>query len=163
LSSKQEEINEAFFQKRLSEALALREVLYPNCKAYRWVFGESDRLPGLVVDRYGDYLAVQALSAGMERFKNQLIHALVNLVSPHGIVWRTDAPVRALEGLKEEPPSVVWGTVPPRLEIVLENGSFYVDLLKGQKTGFYFDQRDNRQALAPFCGGKRVLDAFSYS
>ncbi|OGR90977.1 MAG: hypothetical protein A2992_04280 [Elusimicrobia bacterium RIFCSPLOWO2_01_FULL_59_12] len=163
LSSEQENIDAAFFQKRLTEAMALRERLYPSATAYRWVFGESDRLPGLVVDRYGDYLAVQVLSAGMERFKDVLIQALNQAAHPRGIVWRSDAPVRLLEGLKEEPPSVILGEVPPRVQITLENGSFYVDLLGGQKTGFYFDQRDNRQALAALCSGRRVLDAFCYS
>jgi 23S rRNA (cytosine1962-C5)-methyltransferase len=163
LSSQSEEIDEAFFCKRLSESLALRESLYPSTGAYRWVFGESDGLPGLVVDRYGDYLAVQALSAGMERFRDILISALEKTVHPKGIVWRSDAPIRALEGLKDEPPSVVYGAVPARVHIMLENGAFFVDLLGGQKTGFYFDQRDNRQALAPFCKDKRVLDAFCYS
>jgi 23S rRNA (cytosine1962-C5)-methyltransferase len=163
LSLQQEDIDQNFFQKRLSEALILRERIYPGTTAYRWIFGESDRLPGLVVDRYGDYLAVQALSAGMERFKDVLINALDAVVHPKGIVWRSDAPVRLLEGLKEEPPQTALGTIPPRIEIQLENGSFYVDLMGGQKTGFYFDQRDNRQALAPFCKDKRVLDAFCYS
>src|SRR5262249_44870267 len=92
-----------------------------------------------------------------------LIAALHRTMQTQGIVWRSDAPVRALEGLKEEPPAVIAGSVPPRIQISTENGSFYVDLLGGQKTGFYFDQRDNRQALAPFCAGKRVLDAFCYS
>jgi 23S rRNA (cytosine1962-C5)-methyltransferase len=163
LSSLPEEINDAFFIRRLNEALELRTKLFPGQQAYRWVFGESDRLPGLVVDRYGDYLAVQALSAGMERFRDVLIRAFEQTVHPKGIVWRSDAPVRALEGLKDEPPKVVSGEVPPRVQIETENGIFQVDLLAGQKTGFYFDQRDNRQALAPFCKGKRVLDAFCYS
>lgn len=163
LSSEKEDINEDFFIRRLQEALALREQVYPGCQAYRWVFGESDRLPGLVVDRYDAYLAVQVLSAGMELFKDLLIQVLVKLAQPKGIVWRSDAPVRQLEGLKEEASHVVYGEVPPRIVIRLENGFFDVDLLQGQKTGFYFDQRDNRQALAPFCAGKRVLDAFCYS
>jgi 23S rRNA (cytosine1962-C5)-methyltransferase len=163
LSNEREEIDVAFFKRRLEEARALREALYPGCNAYRWVYGESDRLPGLVVDRYGDYLAVQALAAGMERFRPVLIQALDELVHPKAIVWRSDAPVRALEGLKDEPPSVVAGELPARVHITLENGSFFVDLAAGQKTGFYFDQRDNRQALAAYCAGKRVLDAFSYS
>src|SRR5258708_353821 len=99
----------------------------------------------------------------MERFRDILIRALDQTVHPKVIVWRSDAPVRALEGLKEEPPLVVFGEVPERVHIMFENGAFFVDLRGGQKTGFYFDQRDNRQALAPFCKGKRVLDAFCYS
>jgi 23S rRNA (cytosine1962-C5)-methyltransferase len=163
LSGQREEIDAAFFARHLSQALAIRERLYPGTRAYRWVFGESDHLPGLVVDRYGDYLVLEVLSAGMERFKDVIVEDLKASVAPKGIVWRPDAPLRVLEGLPEGPPEVAWGTVPPRVQITLENGVFAVDLLTGQKTGFYFDQRDNRQALTPLCAGKRVLDAFCYS
>jgi 23S rRNA (cytosine1962-C5)-methyltransferase len=163
LSDQKEDIDKPFFKKRLTDARELRERFYPGSTAYRWVYGESDRLPGLVVDRFGDYLVVQALSAGMEIFKDMIVELLNEIARPKGIVWRSDAPVRALEGLKEEAPQAIAGSVPPRVEIATENGKFYVDLLGGQKTGFYFDQRDNRQALAPLCAGKRVLDAFCYS
>jgi len=163
LSSQKDEIDERFFEKRLTEAMDYRTWVYPNCKAYRWVFGESDRLPGLIVDRYGDYVAVQVLSAGMERFKDLVISLLSKILQPKGIVWRADAAVRELEGLKQEPPKVLHGDVPPRVEIETENGFFFIDLIGGQKTGFYFDQRDNRQALAALCRGKKVLDAFCYS
>lgn len=160
---KDQAIDADFFVRRLQAALALRESLYPGRRAYRWVFGESDRLPGLVVDRYDSVLSVQALSAGMENLKDTILQALVQVSGAAGIVWRTDAGLRELEGLPMGQPSVAWGTVPPRLEIETENGRFTVDPLQGQKTGFYFDQRDNRQALVPFCAGKRVLDAFCYS
>src|SRR5581483_5189604 len=94
LSNEPEDINEAFFEKRLLEARALRESFYPDCNAYRWIYGESDRLPGLVVDRYGDYLAVMALSAGMERIKELIVKSLDQVAHPKAIVWRTDSPVR---------------------------------------------------------------------
>jgi len=163
LSTQKEPIDEAFFARRLQEAQAWRQSAYPGCGAYRWVFGESDRLPGLVIDRYGDYVAVQAIAAGMERLKETLLAALRETARPKGIVWRSDASLRELEGLKPAPPQIVFGTVPPRVEFETENGRFEADLLAGQKTGFYFDQRDNRQALAALCRGKRVLDAFCYS
>jgi 23S rRNA (cytosine1962-C5)-methyltransferase len=162
-SQKDDVIDAIFFEKRLREALAFRESIYPGSRAYRWVFGESDRLPGLIIDRYGDYLVVQIISAGMERFKDTLMSLLQTIVQPKGIVWRPDASMRELEGLPQGDPEVVFGDVPPRIEIEIENGIFQLDLLGGQKTGFYFDQRDNRQALAPFCKGKKVLDAFCYA
>ncbi len=163
LTHQRERIDEAFFEKRLTGALILRQRLYPQTTAYRWVFGESDALPGLLVDRYGDYVAVQMVSAGMERLKDTVLAAVQKTTRPKGVVWRPDSSLRALEGLEEGPPEVASGEVPPRLSIELENGSFWVNLLSGQKTGFYFDQRDNREALAPLCAGKKVLDAFCYS
>ncbi len=160
---KDQEIDESFFEKRFTKAMDWREEMYPNCRAYRWIFGESDELPGLVVDRYGDYLVVQALSAGMERLKDMIISALQNVALPKGILWRADATLRELEGLPIEASTVVRGDIPPRVDIHTENGNFSVDLFGGQKTGFYFDQRDNRQTLAAYCKNMRVLDAFCYS
>ena len=160
---KDQEIDVPFFEKRFTKALDWREELYPDCRAYRLIFGESDELPGLIVDRYGDYLSVQVLSAGMERLQDVILTALQNVALPKGILWRADATLRELEGLPIEASKVVRGDIPPRIDIHTENGYFSVDLYGGQKTGFYFDQRDNRQALAPYCKGMRVLDAFCYS
>ena len=160
---KDQEIDQPFFEKRFTAALEWREELYPETHAYRLVFGESDELPGLIVDRYGDFLVVQALSAGMERLKDVIIPALEDVVLAKGILWRADATLRELEGLPIEASQVVFGKIPPRVDIQMENGHFAVDLYGGQKTGFYFDQRDNRQALAAYCKGARVLDAFCYS
>ena len=120
-------------------------------------------MPGLIIDRYGPYVAVQALSAGMERLKDMIIPALETVALPKGILWRADATLRELEGLPIEASKVVFGEIPPRVDIHTENGLFAVDLFGGQKTGFYFDQRDNRQALAAYCKNMRVLDAFCYS
>ena len=121
-------------------------------------------LPGAgFVDRYGDYVSAQALSAGMERLKDMIISALQNVSLSKGILWRADATLRELEGLPIEASTVVHGEIPPRIDITTENGSFSVDLFGGQKTGFYFDQRDNRKQLASYCKGMRVLDAFCYS
>jgi 23S rRNA (cytosine1962-C5)-methyltransferase len=162
-NQKDQEIDQGFFEKRFKNALDWRETVYPGCRAYRWIFGESDELPGLIVDRYGDYVVVQALSAGMERLKEVILSALQKVSQAKGILWRADANMRELEGLAIEPSHVVRGEIPPRVEIATENGVFSVDLFGGQKTGFYFDQRDNRRALAACCKGKRVLDAFCYS
>lgn len=163
LSSQKDEIDQLFFEKRLADAWAWRQTLYPESNAYRCVFGESDHLPGLMVDRYGDALVVQAVASGMERCRDLLVGALRRVFQPKAIVWRADSALRELEGLPQEPPEIVHGQVSGPVPIETENGKFWVDLLGGQKTGFYFDQRDNRQALAPFCRGKRVLDAFCYS
>lgn len=160
---KDEELNDVFFEKKLQAALTWRETVYPNTRAYRWIYGESDRLPGLLVDRFGDYVVVQAVSAGMERLKETLVAAIVRVSGAKGIVWRTDSGLRSLEGLPQEAPEIVHGQIPERVVIENENGIFRVDLVGGQKTGFYFDQRDNRQALAAYCKGKKVLDAFCYS
>ncbi len=163
LSSQKEEIDQRFFEKRFADALSWREKLYPGTHAYRLVFGESDRLPGLIIDRYGDHLAIQAIAAGMERCKETIVHALQAALAPKTIIWRADSALRELEGLPQGAPQVLHGTMPERIQINTENGKFWVDLAGGQKTGFYFDQRDNRQALAPYCKGKRMLDVFSYS
>src|SRR5580704_14667231 len=95
---KDQEIDESFFEKRFTKAMDWREEMYPDCRAYRWIFGESDELPGLIVDRYGDYVAVQALSAGMERLNEVIISALQNVALPKGILWRAYARLRELKG-----------------------------------------------------------------
>lgn len=158
-----EAINAAFFEARLRAARALRETLYPGCRSYRWVYGESDGLPGLLVDRFNDVAVVQAVSAGMERAQDELAAALMRAGALKGVLWRRDSSLRALEGLPVEAPRIAAGSVPETLRIETENGIFHVDLMKGQKTGFYFDQRDNRQAASAFAKGKKALDAFCYS
>lgn len=160
---KDEPIDQTFFRKRFAQALTWREELYPGTRAYRLVFGEGDRLPGLIIDRYGDAVVVQAIAAGMELCRELIVSALQSVLQPACIVWRADSSLRELEGLSTQPPKVVSGELSGKIQIETENGKFWVDLLTGQKTGFYFDQRDNRQALASLCKGKRVLDAFCYS
>lgn len=155
----------AFWRRRIERALAGRAALAadPATDAYRLVHAEADGLPGLIVDRYGEYLVLQFLILGMERRKEEIANLLVELAAPAGIWERSDAPVRAKEGL---PPAVgLLRPVPPpeRLE-VLENGlRFLTDLTGGQKTGFYLDQRANRHHVSAYCTGKTVLDAFCYS
>ncbi len=131
--------------------------------AYRLVHAESDGLPGLVVDRYGDWLAMQCLTLGVERVKPLLTRLLVELCQPAGIVERSDVDVREKEGLR---PSVgmLYGQAPAGPVGIVEHGRrFLVDLLAGQKTGFYLDQRENRLRVASYCRDARVLNAFSYS
>lgn len=145
---------------RLRTALALRERLYPG-PYYRLVFGEADGLPGLVVDRYGDVLALQITTAGMDRLRAEILEALDWLLHPKGMVLRNDTPVRVLEGLPEEV-AVLSGSVSDRLEIQENGVRFLVSPQTGQKTGWYYDQADNRARLRRYIGGGRVLDLCCY-
>ena len=152
-------IDAAFYERRLRSALQLRESLFEQAN-YRLVYGESDGLPGLVIDRYGDVLVVQFTTAGMEAVRDLLLEVLNRVLAPSGIVLRNDTPVRALEGLSQEPEII--GDVPET--VTLEEGGvqFEVPLAAGQKTGWFYDQRSNRLAMHKYVQNKRVLDVFSY-
>jgi 23S rRNA (cytosine1962-C5)-methyltransferase len=145
---------------RLNVALGLRERLYDR-PHYRLVYGESDGLPGLVLDRFGDVVVGQIATAGMERLKDAVAEAVTKVVKPACMVWKNAGSVRAMEDLPEYT-EVAFGSLPPQV-LVDEGGlSFAIDPLGGQKTGWFFDQRSNRDQLAPFARGARVLDVFSY-
>lgn len=145
---------------RLQNALNLRQRLFDQ-PYYRLVHGEGDLLPGLVVDRFGDHLAVQLNTAGMEALRPQVVEALCRLLQPASILLRNDSPVRTLEGLQRlvEP---VHGQSPPLVPLIENGARFLAPLGDGQKTGWFYDQRPNRQWLQGLVGGKRVLDVFSY-
>jgi 23S rRNA (cytosine1962-C5)-methyltransferase len=151
-----------FFRSRLAAAQAYRQEIYPGWQTYRLVHGEGDLLPGLVVDRYGDYLAVQLLSAGMDRRGELIVAALDELFAPRGIVARNDVPVRALEGLAQEV-TILAGTIPERLTTEEHGLRFQVDLIAGQKTGHFLDQKENHLLLERLVAGKEVLDCFCYA
>lgn len=160
-----EVIDAHFFRSRLQRAGEARTRLFESQKtdAFRLVNAEADGLPGIIVDRYGDFLVCQFLSAGAEFWKKTIVAELVDCFSPGGIYERSEASVRQKEGL---PPvaGVLWGAEPPELVEIQEQGlHFYVDVKKGHKTGFYLDQRENRQAVAEFAAGQRVLNGFAYS
>ncbi len=146
-------------RRRLLTALELRERLFAQ-PWYRLVFGESDGLPGLVVDRYGDVLVCQITTAGMERVRDTLIEVLQDCLQPGGILLRDDSPMRALEGLAQG--SVAIGTLPDTVQLEEGGVSFQVPLGGGQKTGWFYDQRSNRLAMHKYVPGQRVLDVFSY-
>ena len=146
---------------RLANALRFRESLALDATAYRIVHGEADLLPSLVIDRYADYLVVQALSQGVDRLLPDITRLLVELASPAGILARNDPRVRALEGL-EQKVEVLHGTVPHSLVVREGPVEYEVDLWKGQKTGLFLDQRENRDAAARYARG-RLLDCFSYN
>ncbi|MGA3203722.1 MAG: class I SAM-dependent rRNA methyltransferase [Bryobacteraceae bacterium] len=159
LSSKPEPIDQEFFRRRLTAAIRHRERVVENSNACRLVFSEADLLPGLIVDRYGAYLVVQTLSQGMDRSRDLIVHCLKELLAPAGILARNDAAVRKLESLPLEV-AVLFGEVPQRVAIEMNGLHLEADLLKGQKTGVYLDQRENYLAAAKFAGG-RVLDCFT--
>ncbi len=154
-------IDAAFLERRIARALRLRERLY-EAPCYRLVHAEADALPGLVVDRFADVLVCQLNSAGMARLEAPLLTALDRVLAPTTVVMRNDSPVRELEGLPLEV-RIARGTLERPVELV-ENGlTFLADPLEGQKTGWYYDQRDNRAFVARLAPGQRVLDLYSYS
>ncbi|MGH9684839.1 MAG: class I SAM-dependent rRNA methyltransferase [Candidatus Acidiferrales bacterium] len=153
-------VNRAFFTERIRQAAAYRGVVVENTDAYRMVYGESDRLPSLIIDRYGDYFVLQTLSQSTERHKNIFVEILVELFSPKGILERNDPKVRLLEGLDQKV-SVLYGEIPPEI-LAKENGVIFAcDLAKGQKTGSFLDQRENHWAARRYASGD-VLDCFAY-
>jgi len=154
----------ALWVARLRQALALRERLYER-PFYRLVFGEADGLPGLIADRYGDLLGVQITTAGMERARGEILASLEQVLRPESVVLRNDTPVRELEGL-DQGTEVVLGS-PADAVLLTEGGpggelEFLVSPLSGQKTGWFFDQAENRSRLGRFRVGERVLDVCSY-
>jgi 23S rRNA (cytosine1962-C5)-methyltransferase len=158
-------IDQDFFQQRIQDALQLRKswINSSHTTAYRLIHAESDRLPGLIVDRYNDTLVMQILSAGVERWREEIIDVLAEILHPDCIYERSDVAVRQLEGLHERT-GVVYGTLPEQPLIINENGlDFKVDILSGQKTGFYLDQRDNRHFCRRIAKGKSVLNCFAYT
>ena len=155
-------IDADFFRKRLADALAYRERICPGENAYRLCFGESDGLPGLVVDRYGSILVLQVLSAGIERRLDMVAAALNELLQPKGIYLKNDHRTRALEGLPLEC-KLLSGAVPEKTPIVEGGLRFVAAIGEGQKTGHYFDQRDNRAFLRPYFAGRNVLDLYCYT
>ncbi|HEX7382383.1 MAG TPA: class I SAM-dependent rRNA methyltransferase [Nevskiaceae bacterium] len=153
-------IDEAWLLRRLQRALRARTSVY-SAPFYRLVYGEGDGLPGLVVDRYGDYLAVQLNTAGMEVLRGAILSALHALLQPRGIVLRNDSPARNPEGLPLY--DEVVGEVPAEVELREGDTTFKVSLRSGQKTGWFFDQRDNRDRLQRYAHGARVLDVCCYT
>ncbi len=150
-----------FFKEQLTTALCLREKLFDK-PYYRFVFGESDGLPGLVIDRFGPVLSVQITTVGIEQRKESLIAALVELFDPAAIILKNDNSQRQLEGLNLES-ELAYGQLPDPL-IIEENGArFKIDILEGQKTGWFYDHRSSRALLATIAKNQRVLDLFSYT
>jgi len=152
-----------FFRSLLQHADRLRsEVLYPKSQCYRMVFAESDGLPGLVVDRYGDVLVYQITTLGMAMMEDLIRELLIDMFQPRALIFRNDSRLRLLENLPLAR-GMAFGSAPKNVGIVLDGLEMLVDPVEGQKTGFYLDQRDNRAALPPWTRGKKVLDLFCYN
>jgi 23S rRNA (cytosine1962-C5)-methyltransferase len=154
-------IGENFFKTRLSQALNLRQRLFDK-PFYRLVFGESDGLPGLVIDRYDGVLSVQITTAGMEKHKALLVKVLIELVQPSAILLKNDNSQRQLENLSLEP-ELAYGELPARLLIEENNTRFLINVADGQKTGWFYDHRCSRGQFAQYTQGLKVLDLFSYA
>jgi 23S rRNA (cytosine1962-C5)-methyltransferase len=164
LTQKKEPVDIPFFRKRISSAAQLRETfLKGRTNAYRIVNGEGDFLPGLIVDRYGETLVLQSLTAGVERLKASLVDLLVTELKPQSIYERSDVATRRQEDLPEVTGLLFGKEVSDQIEIEEYGCHFQVDVKGGQKTGFYLDQRENRCELKTLCQGSKVLDCFSYT
>jgi 23S rRNA (cytosine1962-C5)-methyltransferase len=164
LTQKKEELGYHFFKERIFRAAGLRDKWFRGkTNAYRVINGEGDFLPGLIVDRYGETLVLQCLTAGMERLKGLLIDILVDHFLPHVLYERSDVATRKEEGLSEASGLLYGEEVPDLVEIEEYGAHFRVDVKRGQKTGFYLDQRENRFNLERLSQGKKILDCFCYT
>ncbi len=162
LSRVQEPIDRDFFKRRLAAAWEWRRRFVAEPEYCRLVFGEADFLPALIVDKFGPYLVIQTLALGIDIYKDMFAEILTEMFDPAGIYERNDVPVRELEGL-EQRKGFLRGEFPTLIE-VRENGiPFYADIENGQKTGFFYDQRENRTVLRDFVAGARVLDCFCHT
>ncbi len=159
LSRRVEPVDGTFLRERLSAALRYRGRFVQGSNAYRLVHAEGDLLPGLIVDRYGDWLVLQLLDQGMDRMKDEVTAALTDLLKPQGIVARNDVAIRAKENLTQET-VVLFGEVPERVAIAMNGLKLQADLLEGQKTGVFLDQRENYLAVRRY-GHGRALDCFT--
>ncbi len=161
LTRHDEKIDADFIHSRVKRALDYRRS-FADLSSCRLIFAESDGLPAVIADQFGDVISLQCLCLGMEQFKQDICDALIDETGARGIWERNDVPVRELEGL-EQKTGLLRGEVPDKVEMT-ENGiRFLVDVKNGQKTGFFLDQKENRAAMAPFVKGKRVLDCFSHT
>lgn len=161
----EEGIDEGFFKRQIESAITARNDLRddPGTNAYREIHAESDGLPGLIVDRYADFRAVQFLTSGAEFWRDAIISTLASSGDCAGIYERSDNEMREKEGLSQQALRV-FGDQPDNETIILENGlRFHVDIRQGQKTGFYLDQRENRKVVQSLVGEKEVLDCFCYT
>lgn len=160
LSRQVEETGREFFMRRLCAAEDHRHAVVRDSDAYRAVHAEADLLPALIIDRYGDYLAIQTLDQGMDAAKSEIVSCLTQIFHPKGIVARNDVAVRAKEDLPVET-TVLAGQIPESVSIKMNGIAMRADLLHGQKTGIYLDQRENYRAAARYISGGKVLDCFT--
>jgi 23S rRNA (cytosine1962-C5)-methyltransferase len=158
-----EKIDSNFFAKRFSQLATWKEAHLPkDTNGYRLVHAEADGIPGLIADRYADVFVFQIHTVGMDRLRNEIIAALKSL-KPLAIVERSDVEARLREGLKELPPAIHFGTIDGPVKFMEHGLTFFADVLNGQKTGFFLDQRDTRSRVGALSKGKRVLNLFGYT
>lgn len=162
LSREQEEINRDFFTKRIAAAWKHRQRFVEDPNYCRLVFGEADFLPALIVDKFGDYLVIQTLALGIDIHKETIVSILDEMFQPVGIYERNDVPVRKLEGLDMRK-GFLKGQFPTLIQVEENGFPFYADIENGQKTGFFYDQRENRRLLKSFAAGAEVLDCFCHT
>lgn len=161
LTTIKEEINYDFFYKRINAAWEYRKKV-ADTNSCRVIFGESDFLPALIVDKFSDILVLQSLSLGIDRYKEMISDILMDIIKPKGIFERSDVNVRELEGMSQHK-GVLRGNFDTTVEMTENGVKFLVDVENGQKTGFFLDQKENRAAIAPFVKGSNVLDCFSHT
>lgn len=161
-ADKDDIIDIKFWETRIKSALNFRREIYGDINSFRLIYGESDDISGFILDKYEDYCAAQFISAGADKNKHDILEAVTNVLKPKGIIIRNDSQLRKLENLSGES-EIYSGQIPENL-IINENGiKYYVNLQKGQKTGFFFDQRDNRKKFQKYCRDKKVLDCFTHT
>ena len=161
LTRQQEDINKEFFRKKIETAWEYRKKLV-DTSSCRVIFGEADFIPALIVDKFGDYLSIQTLSLGIEKYKSMIVELLEEIIQPKGIYERNDVQIREKEGL-EQKKGFVRGPFDTTVEIQENEVKMLVDIENGQKTGYFLDQRENRAALAPFVKDAKVLDTFTHT
>jgi 23S rRNA (cytosine1962-C5)-methyltransferase len=155
-----QQLNLDFLKTKFEQLVNHRDALYPN-HSYRLCFGDADFLPGLVIDRFGEYLSVQLTTAAMDQRRDIVVQALLDVLAPTGILFRNKGPFRIMEGLPEAV-EVAYGDIPVTAELVENNTRFAAPLLDGQKTGWFYDHRENRALLQRMCKDQSVLDVYSY-
>jgi 23S rRNA (cytosine1962-C5)-methyltransferase len=164
LSLSDEVIDARFFADRFRTLRRRKEEWLPaKTNAFRAVFGEADGIPGLVVDKYNNVLVTQFHTFGMNSLKQVVVEGLVKAFSPATIVERSDVGVRKMEGLEDQPIGILYGKDVTEVEIEEQGRKFLVNVIEGQKTGFFLDQRENRQAITRYCSGRTMVNCFSYT
>lgn len=159
-SYRRQDLDLDFFTRRIQRAIKVREASGVDLNLCRLVWSESDGLPGVIIDRYGDFLVLQTLTLAMDQRKDLIVQALNDILKPRGIIERNEAAVRKAEGM-ELVKGVISGETPAPYVVRHQGSAFHADLLEGQKTGLYLDQLDNYQLVAKLAAGRRVLDCFS--
>lgn len=162
VSKKNEIVDTKFWQEKIEKAYEFRKYLYPNQNSFRVFYGESDGISGFVLDKYEDYCVAQFVCAGADKNKHDILEAVQNIINPKGIIIRNDSHLRKLENLPSES-EIYSGEIPDDIIITENDIKYYVNVKAGQKTGFFFDQRDNRKLFRKYCKDKKVLDCFTHT